>query len=143
MSLKKQITKTESIRTVKPAKILIIEDDRFMRKIYANKLRREGFNVIEAIQGEEGWHKIVYEKPDLVLLDLVLPMKNGFEVLADMKRDKTAKKIQVIILSNLSQSPDIQRGLELGADDYLVKTAVSLSEIVEKVKEVLAKKQKK
>lgn len=141
MVLQKKTLKIKSPPIIKAAKILIIEDDRFMRKIYANKLRREGFNVIEAVQGEEGWHKIVYEKPALILLDLVLPVKNGFEVLADIKRNKTTKKIPVIILSNLSQSPDIQRGLELGADDYLVKTAVSLSEIAAKVKEVLAKHQ--
>lgn len=142
MAFQKQTSKTKSLPATKTTKILIIEDDRFMRKIYANKLRREGFNVIEAVQGEEGWHKTLYEKPDLILLDLVLPVKNGFEVLADIKRNKTTKKIPVIILSNLSQSPDIQRGLKLGADDYLVKTAVSLSEIVEKVKEVLVKHQK-
>lgn len=142
MLSQKQTSKIKRTLAAKASKILIIEDDRFIRKIYANKLRREGFNMIEAVQGEEGWHKIIYEKPDLILLDLVLPVKNGFEILADIKRNKTTKKIPVIILSNLSQSPDIQRGLKLGADDYLVKTAVSLSEIVEKVKEVLAKHKK-
>ena len=137
MSDKKKIQKNS-----KKATILIIEDDRFMRKIYGNKLRRAGFLVIEAIQGEEGWHKVVYEKPDLILLDLVLPVKSGFELLADLKSDAKTKKIPVIILSNLSQSPDIKRGLDLGAEDYLVKTGISLSDVVEKVKEILVKHKK-
>lgn len=123
----------------KPNKILIIEDDHYMRKIYSNKLRRAGFEVIEAIQGEEGWHKILYEQPDLILLDLILPIKSGFQLLTDIKSNDKTKKIPVVILTNLSQSPDIQKGKDLGAEDYLVKTDVSLTEVVDKVKMVLAK----
>jgi len=123
----------------KLTKILIVEDDNYMRKIYSNKLRRAGFEVIEAIQGEEGWHKILYEQPDLIILDLILPMKSGFQLLSDIKGNDKTKKIPVIILTNLSQGPDIQKGKDLGADDYLVKTDISLTEVVDKVKMVLAK----
>lgn len=117
----------------------MIEEDRFLRKIYRDKLSRLGFEFLEATNGEEGLNKIIAEKPDLVLLDLILPRKNGFDVLIDMKSNKNTDKIPVIILSNLGQESDIKRGLSLGAKDYLVKTEVSLSEVVNKVKEELVK----
>jgi len=115
----------------------MIEDDKFLRKIYKNKLSKSGFEFVEAINGIEGLNKVLSEKPDLVLLDLILPRKNGFDVLIEMKRNRATKKIPVIILSNLGQESDIQRGLSLGAQDYLVKTDISLSEVVNKVKENL------
>ena len=118
-------------------KVLMIEDDKFLRKIYKNKLSKSGFEFVEAINGIEGLNKVLSEKPDLVLLDLILPRKNGFDVLIEMKRNRATKKIPVIILSNLGQESDIQRGLSLGAQDYLVKTDISLSEVVNKVKENL------
>jgi len=121
-------------------KILMIEDDKFLRKIYRDKLTRAGFDFIEATNGEEGLNKVISESPDLVLLDLILPRKNGFDVLIEMKRNENTKKIPVIILSNLGQESDIKRGLELGAQDYLVKPEISLSEVVDKVKEWIIKK---
>jgi len=123
-------------------KILMIEDDRFLRKIYRDKLTRAGFDFIEATNGEEGLNKVISESPDLVLLDLILPRKNGFDVLIEMKRNKNTKNIPVIILSNLGQESDIKRGLGLGAQNYLVKTDISLSEVVEKIKEQIIKKEK-
>lgn len=120
-------------------KILMIEEDRFLRKIYRDKFSRLGFEFLEATNGEEGLNKIIYEKPDVVILDLMLPQKNGFDVLIDIKRNKNTQAIPVIILSNLGQESDIKRGLSLGAKDYLVKTEVSLSEVVEKAKEQVAK----
>ena len=123
-------------------KILMIEDDRFLRKIYRDKLTRAGFDFIEATNGEEGLNKVISESPDLVLLDLILPRKNGFDVLIEMKRNKNTKNIPVIILSNLGQELDIKRGLGLGAQNYLVKTDISLSEVVEKIKEQIIKKEK-
>lgn len=123
-------------------KVLMIEDDRFLRKIYRDKLTRAGFEFIEAINGIEGTNKVLSEKPDLVLLDLILPRKNGFDVLIDMKRNPNTKKIPVIILSNLGQESDVKRGLALGAQDYFVKTEVSLSEVVDKVKEWLLRTKK-
>lgn len=121
------------------SKILMIEEDKFLRKIYKNKFSQAGFEFREAINGEEGLNKVISEKPDLVLLDLILPKKSGFEVLIEMKRNKETKKIPVIVLSNLAQESDIERVLSLGAKDYLVKTEVSLSEVVNRVKECLVK----
>lgn len=117
----------------------MIEEDRFLRKIYRDKFSRLGFEFLEATNGEEGLNKIIYEKPDLVILDLMLPKKNGFDVLIDIKNNKNTQKIPVIILSNLGQESDIKRGFSLGAANYLVKTEVSLSGLVEEVKEQIAK----
>lgn len=121
-------------------KVLMIEEDRFLRKIYRDKFSRINFEFLEATNGEEGLNKVIYEKPDLVILDLMLPKKNGFDVLIDIKSNKNTQEIPVIILSNLGQESDIKRGLSLGAEDYLVKTEVSLSDVVNKVKEYVAKK---
>jgi len=120
-------------------KILIIEEDRFLRKIYKNKFAKAGFEFREAISGDEGLNKVYSEKPDLILLDLMLPKKSGFEVLVELKSNKSTKKIPVIILSNLAQEEDIKRTLSLGARDYLIKTEVSLSDVVDRVKECLAR----
>ena len=118
-------------------KILLIEDDVYLLKIYGNKLRNSNFDVSLATTGDEGLHKVFNEKPDLILLDLILPGKDGFQVLEEIKKDKTAKNIPVIILSNLGQKDDIKRGLALGAKDYLVKADVSLSKVVEKIKKYI------
>lgn len=118
-------------------KILIIEDDRFLRKIYKNKLEAEGFEVIEAIEGEEGVHKVQSEEPNLVLLDLMLPRKDGFDVLADVKKDPKVKDIPVIILTVLGQESDIKRGLDLGATNYLVKGQTDLNQVVKVIKQTL------
>jgi len=115
-------------------KILIVEDDRFLRELMARKLKMENFEVIEAEEGGEGLKKIREEKPDLVLLDLILPEMDGFEVLEQKRKDEVIKNIPVIILSNLGQKEEIDRGLQLGAKDYLVKAQFSPSEIVEKIK---------
>lgn len=121
------------------SKVLVAEDDRFLSKAYGTKLKKEGFEVILAINGEEAFLKAKSEKPDVILLDLVMPKKDGFEALADLKKDSTTKIIPVIVLSNLGQEEDISRGRELGAVDYLVKSNISIREVVEKVKEVLKK----
>ncbi|MFQ6049787.1 MAG: PleD family two-component system response regulator [Candidatus Paceibacterales bacterium] len=118
----------------KKQKVLMMEEDHFLRKIYKNKLTLAGFEFIEATNGVEGLNKVISEKPDVVLLDLILPRKNGFDVLIEMKRNEETKNIPVIILSNLGQESDIQRGLSLGAQEYLVKPEVSLFEVVHKIK---------
>ena len=82
-------------------RILIIEDDKFLLKLYSDKLKREGFEVSMAISGEEGLGKVEHEKPDLVLLDIILPQKNGFDILGEIKLNKETKNIPVIILTNL------------------------------------------
>jgi len=124
-------------------KVLIIEDDKFLIKLYSDKLRRSGFEVIGAISGEEGLSKISLEKPDLVILDLVLPQKSGFEILSEIKLDFQTKDIPIVILTNLSQESDKKRGLELGAAAYLVKTEFSMNKLPELVRENLLKAKKK
>jgi len=114
--------------------ILIIEDDKFLRELIIQKLLKEDFEVSEAIDGEEGIKKIKEEKPDLILLDLILPGIDGFEVLSRMKEDPALVSIPVIILSNLGQKEDVERGLKLGAVDYLIKAHFTPGEIIEKIK---------
>ena len=123
----------------KKDKILIIEDDQFLQKIYGNKLRAEGFEVVQAIEGKEGLHEVTQEKPDLVILDLILPGKNGFEILAEIKSKSETRSTPVLILSNLGQDKDVKRGMEMGAVDYFVKTEIKLSEVLGKVREHLVK----
>jgi len=117
--------------------ILIVEDDRFLRELIARKLKQEGFDISEAVDGETGIKKIKEEKPDLVLLDLILPGVDGFEVLAKMKEDPKLALIPVIILSNLGQREEVEKGLKLGAIDYLIKAHFTPGEIVEKIKNAL------
>lgn len=115
-------------------KILIVEDDKFLRELIIQKVTNEGFDVAKAIDGEEGIKKIKEEKPDLVLLDLILPGIDGFEVLSRMKEDPALSSIPVIILSNLGQKEDIDKGMKLGAIDYLIKAHFTPGEIIEKIK---------
>ena len=121
-------------------KILLIEDDKFLRELIIQKLGKEGFEVVEAPEGEGGLVKMKEEKPDLVLLDLILPGIDGFEVLHRAKEDAELKGIPVIILSNLGQKDDVQKGVDLGAVDYLIKAHFTPGEIVEKIKVTLAQK---
>ncbi|MCZ2845755.1 MAG: response regulator [Candidatus Bathyarchaeota archaeon] len=128
---------------MKKAKILIIEDDKFLNKLYSDKLNRSGLDVLGTISAEEGLNRALMEKPDLILLDLVLPQKSGFEVLSELKLSPETKKIPVVILTNLGQETDMRRGLDLGAVAYLVKTDFSVNQLPELVKEYLAKAEKK
>ncbi|MBI4117882.1 MAG: response regulator [Parcubacteria group bacterium] len=123
----------------KPFRILIVEDDRFLLKIYSTKLSKAGYEVIFAIEGDEALRKINDEKPNLILLDIILPGKNGFEILSEMRSQKSTQNIPVIILSNLGQEEDIVRGKELGVKEYLVKSNHSLKEVMQKISEVIAK----
>ena len=120
-----------------PKTILIVEDDKFLRELIAQKLTKEGYPLSEAIDGEDGIKKIKEEKPGLVLLDLILPGIDGFEVLSQMKEDPSVSSIPVIILSNLGQKEDVEKGLKLGAVDYLIKAHFTPGEIIEKIKAVL------
>ena len=117
--------------------VLVVEDDQFLRDLIVKKLEEEGVKTIQAIDGEEGIRLIRESKPALVLLDLILPGIDGFEVLKQAKSDPATKDIPVVILSNLGQKDDIERGLEMGAKDYLIKAHFTPGEIVQKVKEAL------
>lgn len=118
-------------------KIFIIEDDKFLRDLMSEKLSSQGFEVFSAINGEEGIKKIQETKPDLLLLDLILPGMDGFEVLSKIKKIPEISKLPVVVLSNLGQKEDIERGLNLGAVDYLIKAHFTPKEIIEKVKSIL------
>jgi DNA-binding response OmpR family regulator len=118
-------------------KILIVEDDKFLRELISRKLQKEGYEIVQAADGEEGEKKIKETKPDLILLDLILPGIDGFEVLSRIKQDPTVASIPVVILSNLGQKEEIEKGLKLGAVDYLVKAHFTPAEIVEKIKVIL------
>ncbi len=117
--------------------ILIIEDDEFLRALIGKKFAMENFNMISAIDGEEGVKRAREDKPDMILLDLVLPKLDGFEVLEKLKADEATAKIPVIILSNLSQKEDIEKGIKLGAIDYIIKAQFTPEEIIEKAKNIL------
>ncbi|MDP2631450.1 MAG: response regulator [Candidatus Uhrbacteria bacterium] len=119
------------------AKVLIIEDDEFLSKIYATKLKQEGIDADFALDGVQGLEKMRANKPSLILLDLILPKKDGFGVLEEMQGDAQLKKIQVIILSNLGQESDIERGKKLGAKEFIVKSDTSIQAVVKKIKSYL------
>lgn len=118
-------------------KILVVEDDKFLRELITQKLSREGYDVKEAVDGEEGVIKTKEEKPDIILLDLILPGIDGFEVLAKIKEDPEVENIPVVILSNLGQRDDVERGLKLGAVDFLIKAHFTPGEIIEKVEKIM------
>lgn len=120
-------------------KILIVEDDAFLQKILVTKFTKEGYDVVGTGDGAEALSLMKAEMPSFVLLDLILPNTNGFEILAEMMTDDKLKKIPVFILSNLGQEEDMTRAKELGAVDFLVKTDLSINEVVTKVKEAYVK----
>ncbi len=118
-------------------KILIIEDDKFLRELISRKLTDEGYDITQAVDGEDGINKVKESQPDLILLDLILPSMDGFEVLSTIKSDDSVSAIPVIILSNLGQKEEVEKGLNLGAADYLIKAHFTPGEIIEKIKNVL------
>ena len=118
-------------------KILFIEDESALQDTLGGVLRKEGYNVISALDGEIGLKLAKEENPDLILLDLILPKMDGFEVLKELNKGEGTKDIPVIILTNLERTQDISKALELGAKTYLVKANYTLKEVVEKVKKAL------
>jgi DNA-binding response OmpR family regulator len=120
-------------------RILIIEDDPMIQKVYHDKLSIEGYHVDLARDGEEGMNKALNSKPDLVLLDLVLPKINGFYILSELRKNPRTQLTPIIILSNRGREDEIEKGLRLGADDYLVKVFATPTHIIEKIQKHLAK----
>lgn len=123
----------------KKTKILVVEDETFLVKIYSVKLAKEGYDVQIATDGEAAIASAKSFKPDLILLDLILPKVNGFEALEEIRKMPETKDTPVIVLSNLGQQEDVKRAESLGADDYLVKANFSIQDVVEKIKTVLEK----
>lgn len=119
--------------------ILLIEDEESFRTIYGDVIRNDGYEILEAEDGERGLELVKEKKPDLVLLDLVLPKLHGLEVLKKIRADETTQNIPVLILSVLGAQEDIKKGLELGANDYTVKGFYSPREILSKIHSLLTK----
>lgn len=123
----------------KKSKVLIIEDDSFISDMYRIKLESEGFDVIVAPDGLQGLDAAGKEHPDLILLDVVMPKMDGFTVLQNLKGNPEIQKIPVVMLTNLGQKDSVEKGLKLGAQDYIIKAHFTPLEVVDKVKSYLSK----
>ena len=117
--------------------ILFIEDEPSLQKTFGEILKQEGYEVVSALDGETGLRLVKEKKPDLILLDLILPEMNGFDVLKKIKEDPEIKEIPVIVLTNLEGVADVDKAIELGATTYLVKAQYNLEEVVGKIKKML------
>ncbi len=118
-------------------KVLIIEDDEPILKLYETKLSKEGFDVSVARDGKEGIERAKNMKPEIIMLDLMMPIMNGFEAIKILKKDKDTKDIPVVFLSNYGEVSNITEGMNLGAEDYFIKAEHDPSDIIEIVKDVL------
>ena len=118
-------------------KILFIEDEAALQKTMEEILKKAGYEMTSALDGETGLRLAKSKAYDLILLDLVLPRKHGFEVLKELKKDPATKEIPVIILTNLETMENIEKALKLGATTYLVKTQYSIEEVIDKVRKAL------
>ncbi|MCL5094304.1 MAG: response regulator [Patescibacteria group bacterium] len=124
-------------------KIMIVEDDVALRDIYSSRMEAEGYEVVTASDGEEALTVAVKERPDLIVLDIMMPKISGFDTLDILRATPETKETKIIMMSALSQTADIEKGKALGADEYLVKSQVTLSEVISKVKEILEKPRQK
>ncbi len=129
----------EVVADANGARILLVEDDQFLRELMLTKLKREGFSVIVAVDGREGLDAILHQRPALVLLDVILPGIDGFNVLQQARAaaDPTVAKTPIILLSNLGQDSDVQKGRQLGATDYLIKANLTIDEIIKKIRKYI------
>lgn len=118
-------------------KVVLVEDDSLMSGILATHLIKEGFTIISVTEGTQAFERIQAEQPSIVLLDIVLPGVSGFDILERLKQDASTKSIPVLILSNLGSKEEIERGMDLGAEAYLVKANSMVEEITGKVQEIL------
>ena len=119
------------------AKILIVEDDDFLRSLAVSKVTNEGHEVSVAADGEQAVEILKNETPDLILLDLMLPGISGFDVLAQVKQNPSMSETKVIVFSNLGADEDIMKAREIGADEYMVKSNFTLDELVAKIQDLL------
>ncbi len=114
--------------------ILVAEDDKMYASVYKNKLTKEGYDVTLVSNGIDAVKKAKEIKPDLMLMDLIMPVMDGFEALRQIKEDPGSSNVRVIVMSNLGQDSDISRAKELGAEEYFVKSSVSIMELMDKIK---------
>jgi len=120
-----------------PKKILLAEDEEIIYNLLQKKLTQEGYSVVLAKNGEECLQQLPLQKPDLLLLDIIMPKKNGFDVMEAMKADENLRDIPVIIISNSGQPVELERAQELGALDWLIKTEFDPQEVINKVKKYI------
>lgn len=118
-------------------KVLVAEDDKFLSNAYRVKLSKAGFDVKVVFDGQEAIDALKDFLPDIILLDLVMPVKDGFSVLESLKADPVYKSIPVIVASNLGQKEDTDRAMKLGAQDFIIKSDLSLTELVDKINKLL------
>jgi CheY-like chemotaxis protein len=122
---------------IKGSRVLLAEDDKFLRKAAEVELRRHGFVVLPAADGEEALKVATEQIPDIILLDLIMPKMQGFEVLKRLKQQEATANIPVIVMSNLGQEQDVQQAMESGARAYLIKSNLSLKELSRNVEQTL------
>ena len=120
-------------------KILIVEDEEFILDLYVTKLEQSGYEVIRATNGSQGFSLAQLEKPTLILMDILMPEVDGYGMLQQLKASPATKNIPAIIFSNLSQKSEIEKGLKLGAKDFIIKTSVTPTQLEQKVREFLVK----
>ncbi len=137
--LEQQAAGAEALKDANGARILLVEDDQFLRELMVTKLKREGFTVLVAVDGREGAAMIQAERPQLVLLDIILPGLDGFNVLQQTRNSSDAHvaATPIVLLSNLGQDSDVQKGRQLGATDYLIKANLTIDEIIKKVRKYI------
>ena len=116
-------------------KILLIEDDSFLVDIYTTKFKQAGFQISVVEQGSEAFESIQKAPPDVILLDVVLPHIDGWDILKKLQEQETTRDIPVFVLSNLGQKEEIEKGLRLGAKKYLIKAHYTPSEIIEEIEQ--------
>ncbi|MBI2626171.1 MAG: response regulator [Candidatus Nealsonbacteria bacterium] len=120
-----------------PKKIILVEDDPFLADIYGTKLKEAGFNIEVVVEGDGVIPKIKEKKPDLLILDIVLPHLDGWEIIRQIKEDEDLKDLKIMILSNLGQKNEVEKGIKLGAVKYLIKAHYTPSEITAEIKKIL------
>ena len=123
--------------TSKDTKILVVDDDPFILDMYVIKFREEGFQIDTATDGKMAIERIDAGKPDMVLLDVVMPKMDGFDVIKKIQENKIPRTFKILFLTNFGQKEDVERGMQLGADGYIIKAHFTPSEVVAKVKELL------
>ncbi|MBU1167240.1 response regulator [Patescibacteria group bacterium] len=124
-------------------KVAIVEDDKSLLDAIAFELEEQGYEVTKDVDGESGVETIKNTKPDIILLDIIMPRMDGFEVLETLKKNEALQDIPVIILSNLGHDADVKKGIELGAKAYFIKASIDIEEMDDKIKEILEKNDSK
>jgi DNA-binding response OmpR family regulator len=118
-------------------KVMLVEDDRFLSSLIKARLEKDGFGVVQAFDGEQAIQALNADRPSLVILDLIMPKTNGFEVLKTISLTPGLSDTPVIIVSNLAQDSDIEKARQLGAKEYFVKVKISIDDLVDKIKSLV------